>query len=278
MKRILVATNLVKTSANALGRAIRLSATTRAALTVLHVTDEAEDPERSLSVKRSLRTEVEMMAQELTPISLDIEICLLGGSAEEAIVREAGRLEVDLIVLGAHGAPRFRDAIFGTTATYVARHSDRPLLVVQNDHASPYSEVLIAMPSAAASELVDSAVQIAPDAELHAVHAHSPTLSETFAGSAEIDRRELEEVRELDHVIAAANPDRVREVGDEPLATVRTGDPLSVIMKETEKLVPDLLVVGTRRSSSFPSSNAVDTLFWCPHDILIVPERAGADA
>lgn len=277
MKRILIATDLTANSVNALGRAIRLCAGTGAALVVLHVADEADDPERCPSVHRRLRTEAEIMAEELTRVPIDVGVCISGGVPEAAILHEAQRLDADLIILGGHGSPRFRDAIFGTTGTHVVRHSDRPVLIVQNDHATPYSKALVAMADVATSRLVEAARAIAPNAELHAVHAHTPSLAETFGGSAEIDRRELEEERTLDRVMAKGTKAGADE-GGEGHATVRTGDPLSVVMKETEAIQPDLLVLGTRRRATFLGSNAVDALFWCPHDILVVPEGAQTEA
>lgn len=278
MKRILIATDLTANATNALGRAIRLSAGTGAALAVLHVADEADDSERCPSVHRRLRTEAEIMAEELSRAPIDLSVCISGGVAEAAILREAQRLDADLIVIGGHGSPRFRDAIFGTTGTHVVRHSDRPVLIVQNDHAIPYSKALVAMADVATSRLVEAARSIAPNAELHAVHAHTPSLAETFGGSAEIDRHELEEERALSKAIANGSGAGKEEAARERHATVRTGDPLSVMMKEAETIQPDLLVLGTRRRASFLSSNAVDAQFWCPHDILIVPEGAQAEA
>ena len=168
MKRILLAHDLAPKSVNALGRAIRLAGRTGAQLSILHATSASDDPEHCPAVHRRILTEAQIMAEELTELPLDISVRISGHSPARAIVEEGDRMDTDLIVLGGHGTPRFRDALFGTTGTHVARHSCRPVLVVQNDHSVPYARTLIAMPDGPAPELLDAAMDIAPTAELHA--------------------------------------------------------------------------------------------------------------
>jgi hypothetical protein len=47
---------------------------------------------------------------------------------------------------------------------------------------------------------------------------------------------------------------------------------LTVLRDETARLVPDLVVMGTRHRGTYVGSRAVDACFWCPADLLIVPE------
>jgi nucleotide-binding universal stress UspA family protein len=271
MDRILIATDLTPKSSNALGRAIRLAARTGASLCILHATSGSEDDEGCPASHRRIRTEAQIMAEALTEAPLDISVRISGHSPAHAIIEEADRLDADIIVLGGHGTPRFRDALFGTTGTHVVRNACRPVLVVQIDHAAPYSKVMLAVPNGTATDLIDAAIGAAPDAQLHAVHAFSPSLGETLAGSRALDHLEIGQERDLEAAMASAG----RNAGHDtvkPHATVRTGEPLSVLMEEAEKIEPDLLVMGTRRRVAYLGSHAVDTLFWCPCDILVVPE------
>lgn len=277
MKRILVANDLTPKSVNALGRAIRLAARTGARLSILHAASEPADSEGSLSAHRRILTEAQIMAEELTEVPLDIGVRVSGHSAAQAIIEEADRLDADLIVLGGHGTPRFRDALFGTTGTHVVRNGGRPVLVVQNDHSVPYEKVLVAMADVATTPLVEAALELAPAAQLHGVHALSPSLAESFAGSEALDRLEAQQEHQLQNTMRLADRKFGRKA-DKPHATVKTGEALSVVMQEAEKLEPDLVVMGTRRRVAYLGSHAVDTLFWCPQDVLVVPEPAGVDA
>jgi len=276
MKRILVGSNLAAGAANALGRAIRLAAKSGATLSIVHATDVSDEEHRSALHQRIL-TEARIMAEELTDIPLEISVRISGDSPARAIIEEADRLNADLIVLGGHGTPRFRDALFGTTGTHVVRNACRRVLVVQNDHARPYAKVLLAMPGNTAPEILNAAIDTAPEAALHAVHALSPSFSEMLAGARAVGEVELERERDLEAAMVTAQEKLGAKVGP-PHANVKSGEPLSIMMEEAAKLEPDLLVMGTRRRVAYLGSHAVDTLFWCPNDVLVVPEPAGANA
>ncbi len=280
MKHILLASDLTPGSANALARAIRIAAKDGAAIRIVHAAVESGDPEGFPSTHRRLLTEARIMAEELTDRPLDISACISSASPAEAILREAEAFDADLIVLGAHGEPRFREVVFGTIGTHVVRHSERPVLVVQNDAARPYSKVLVAIDDArSAPAILASTLAVAPASEVFAVHAFYPSLAETLGGLDALDRQETRQELELEKILAAmgaGNGAPMRSA--EQHAIVETGEAMRVIMDQTEALAPDLLVMGTRRRATFLGSHAVDALFWCPHDVLVVPERAAVSA
>ncbi len=280
MKRILVATDLSPCATNALARAIRLAAKDGAAIRIVHAAAESEDPEACPSTHRRMVTEAQIMAEELTDRALDISVYISSASAEEAILREAEAFDTDLIVLGAHGEPRFRDALFGTTGTHVVRHSERPVLIVQNDYAAPYSKVLLAIDDAEdAPPILAATLDVAPASEVFAVHAFYPSLRDTLGGLSEVDRQEMRRALELEKLLGAAQAGRAAaKLTADTHAIVETGEALSVVMREAEALKPDLLAMGTRRRATYIGSHAVDTLFWCPHDVLVVPERESVGA
>lgn len=277
MNRILIASDLTPKSSNALGRAIRLGAKTGASLTILHAAKESEDSEHCLATHRQILTEAQIMAEELTEVPLDLQVRVSAHSPAQAIIEQADRLDADLIVLGGHGTPRFRDALFGTTGTHVVRNACRPVLVVQTAHSAPYAKVMVAMSGVATTPLVEAAMKLAPGALFQGVHAFSPSLSETLAGSAALDRLEFQQERQFEEAMASAAQELGQPTGQYH-ATVRTAEPLSLLMEEAERLEPDLLVMGTRRRVAYLGSHAVDTLFWCPCDILVVPEPANVAA
>jgi len=275
MKRILVATDRSPCSANALARAIQLAAAYGARIRIVYAASETDDPSQSLTTRSRIVTEAQALATEITARSIDISARVSLARPAEAILAAAELVDADLIVLGAHGEPRLRDALFGTTGTHVVRHADRPVLVVQNDANEPYSRVLIAVDDARfAQPIVEAALDVAPASELCAVHAFYPSLRQTLAGQASLDLEEERQQRELDYLLNEATISRPAKsrLTARKHAVVETGDVLSVIMQETEKFVPDVVAMGTRRGATFLGSHAVDTLFWCPHDVLVVPD------
>jgi len=280
MKRILAATDLSPCATNALARAIRLAAQDGAAIRIVHAATPSEDPQACPSTHRRVLTEAQIMAEELGDRALDITVRISSDSAEKAILREAEAFDADLIVLGTHGEPRFRDALFGTTGTHVVRHSERPVLVVQNDHASPYSKVLLAVDDTeAAPPILAATIDVAPASELFAIHAFRPSLRETLGGLSEVERQETRRTLELEKLLGGALAGRpAARLTADTHAIVETGEALDVVMREAEALKPDLLAMGTRRRATYLGSHAVDTLFWCPSDVLVVPERETVSA
>ena len=278
MKRILVANDLGPNSARALARAVRLAAADGAAIRVVHSAPDADDP--WLATRRRLLTEARLMAEELAQGLLDISVRITSAAAETAILGQAEEFDVDLIVLGAHGEPRLRDALFGTTGTHVVRHADRPVLIVQNDHARPYSQVLIAIEEVeTASPMVAAALDLAPSASLTAVHAYCPSIRESLSGASQIDRQEARRASEIEALLTAQQGQcESDEPPPPPRAIVDSGEPYEMITEASEKVKPDLLVMGTRERATYLGSHAVDALFWCPYDVLIVPERARTQA
>ena len=61
---------------------------------------------------------------------LDCTALLVQGSTPETIVREAERLDSDLIVLGSHGHGALRRALLGSVSEHVLHHAGRPLLIL----------------------------------------------------------------------------------------------------------------------------------------------------
>jgi nucleotide-binding universal stress UspA family protein len=186
----------------------------------------------------------------------------------EAILGEADACEAELIVLGGHSEPRFRDAVFGTTATHVVRHGHRPVLIVQDVGLAAYRQMMIAIDDPLDAQLLlSSALAVAPQARITAIHAYSPTLVQTLVGTVEIEQQERRLQRQIQDAFAEAGHD------DEIEVQVEMGEVLSVMMRNYEARQPPLLVMGTRARATYLSSRAVDTLFWCPGDLLVIPER-----
>lgn len=278
MKRLLVASDLGRGSENALARGVRLASATGAALRVAHVL-ESGDESQSSRARDALTIAIERAVDgEASAVAPSRSVRILTGDPAGAILGEAESCNADLILMGAHGEPRLRDVIFGTTTTNVVRHGARPVLVVQSDGRADYRRVLAAADSlATAQRLLGLANHIAPTAELYAVHAFDPSLRQALAGRGALEREAERREMEMQDVIDRTVADRAKRVSAKQHAIVEPGDATSVLMKEAEALAPDLVAIGTRRGSHYLGSHAVDMLFWVAGDLLIVPDGGGED-
>lgn len=272
MRRILLATDFSDGARQALNRAVRLAMQTSARLDVIHAAPD--DVSDGAALHSRLIQEAQLAAARAGASGIEIRSVVSLLEPEKAILQRAERTEPDLIVLGGHGKPRFRDAVFGTTGTHVVRHSAVPVLIVQTDPSLPYQKLMVAADRPdAAPRLVEGALAIAPDAEVFAVHAFDIGLVDQLGGADAVDHRAAREVGAMRTELAgisALHPGALIEAHRHLIA--EPGSAITVMMHETERLVPDLVVMGTRHRGTYLGSRAVDACFWCPADLLIVPE------
>jgi nucleotide-binding universal stress UspA family protein len=274
MKRILLATDFSDEANQALDRAVRLALQTGATLDLIHA-----DPDNRLDISAlhaKLLADAHRAAKKVGAERVEIRSVVALRDRREAVLHRVERIATDLIVLGGHGEPRFRDAIFGTTGTHIVRHSPVPVLIVQTDATLPYAKLMVAADAAeAAPRLVENALAIAPAAEIFTVHAFHAGFIDNLGGDEVLDDLAAREVHKMQAALArvsAAHPNALLSAHRHIIA--EPGDALSVLMDEAEQLVPDLVVMGTRHRGTYLGSRAVDACFWCPADLLIVPEPA----
>lgn len=272
MKRILLATDFSEEAGQALDRAVRLAQQTGATLDLIHA-----DPDNRLDISAlhaRLLADAHRAAKSAGADRIEIRSVVSLRDRREAILQRVERIATDLIVLGGHGEPRFRDAIFGTTGTHIVRHSPVPVLIVQTDATLPYAKLMVAADMAeAAPRLIEKALTIAPAAEIFTVHAFHAGLVDNLGGEKVLDNLAAREVQTMEAAlapVAVAHPNALLSARHHIIA--EPGEALAVLMDETERLVPDLVVMGTRHRGTYLGSRAVDACFWCPADLLIVPE------
>ncbi len=149
---------------------------------------------------------------------------------------------------------------------------------MQTDPDRPYARVLVAIDDPqTAGPMLAAALALAPRAELFAVHAFETGVAEKLAGQTEPGRKERHYEAGLGKALAEAT-----KRGPVPALTARRhaivaeGDALTVLGHEKpRRWLTDLVVMGTRHGAAWFGSHAVDTIFWCPTDLMIVPERGG---
>jgi len=144
-KRILVPVDGSTTSINGLEKAIRLAKASRARLRVLHVVDGiAFSREHSMFTAtaekfresgRKLTKEAMARARKQQVQAESRMVENLTGRAADTIVKQAGKWNADVIVMGTHGRRGFNRLVLGSDAELVVRAASCPVLLVQPSKA-----------------------------------------------------------------------------------------------------------------------------------------------
>jgi nucleotide-binding universal stress UspA family protein len=142
-RKILVAVDGSTASARGLREALRLAKSERAELCIFNVVNEYYAfamPEAAVAVDivpqlraggKSVLAKALAAAEKQGLKAKTVMRETLGGSAAEAIVREAKKQRADLIVLGTHGRRGVRRMVLGSDAEQVVRSASVPVLLVR---------------------------------------------------------------------------------------------------------------------------------------------------
>ncbi len=124
----------------ALGRAADLARSEGAKLTVLYVIPRYEEMVeffRTDAIERSLRAGAEKVVEEARKIAsargVEAATEIREGHAADEIVKRAGALGIDLVVMGTHGWKGVSRAIIGSTTSRVITYSASPVLIVNQE-------------------------------------------------------------------------------------------------------------------------------------------------
>jgi nucleotide-binding universal stress UspA family protein len=268
MMRVLVASDLRRGAPNVVARAIRLVGAA-GSVRVVHVAPSVLPESECLAARRQMLVEAQLLGEALDGGEIDFSARILRGETVAALVHEADKFHADLILLGAHGEPHLRDTLFGTTASKLIRDTDRPILVVRNDHANPYAIAMIALDDSGADEAaLRLTCEVAPDAALIAIHAFARQAGE-FASdedlAIQVQAKEQARVERMMRKLGKSNDAR---------CVVRRGEANDALMHGWIEGKPDLLTLATHGRSGFgrlfAGSHADAVLLGCPADILIV--------
>lgn len=121
IRRMLLAYDRSPQANHALQMAADFALHLKCPLFVLAVDDDAA----------SGRITIEEAMEYLRPFGLKANSQVSKGGTSEAILRASGRENVDLVIMGAHGHTRIREALLGSTTEEVLREIDLPLLLVR---------------------------------------------------------------------------------------------------------------------------------------------------
>jgi nucleotide-binding universal stress UspA family protein len=184
IRRILAATDFSDGARAAIERAARLCVESGAFLHLLHIANlPAVDAVLSLfSVEsRNIRelllkdagknladAGTEISARHRVAVGTDVRL----GIVAPEILAAAEEFAVDMIVLGARGENRVKDALFGATAERTIGRTTRPVLAVERWPHGAYRRVLVPVDfSDYSRSALRLAREIAPRAEITLLHA-----------------------------------------------------------------------------------------------------------
>ncbi len=279
MQRILVATDLTARCNLAIARACKLAFESGAQLRFVHAVPSSISEEQERDVRRAIRDQIQTASGEQRAGETDPGVDILVGKPEHAILQAADDFGADLVVLGGHGQPRFRDAVFGTTAGHVVGHRV-PILIVQNVPAAPYRRLLIAADEGDVELLVRAASTISQPAEISVVHACDSIMAELLGPVPGLpDPSDEFALRQRTRGAAAASgmPDSVIVH-----SIIGRGDARDVVFRASTAVEPELLVLGTHGQHGLRGlligSNADAAIFDSPSDIMVVPLGTEAQA
>lgn len=273
VRKIIVAIDLGEHSARALERACRLAADTAASLCAVHVPAAAATESDQAALRLRIRKQVLEVFRQVADRAVDFSVIVAEGVPDEVVPLQTERIGADLVILGGHGEPRFRDTIFGITAAHVLQRCAAPVLVAQGEAGGDYGRVMAAVEDdGSAPGIIRLAARIAPDAEIIAVHAIDRGPLRLFQDKEAIgvlpSDRERALLQSLSEALGPDAPSRLSVLIEE-------GDPMEVIQHSSERLRPDLIAMGTHGRMGMErlihGSLAEYVLLWAPSDVLVLP-------
>jgi nucleotide-binding universal stress UspA family protein len=143
MKRILVPTDFSEHSEYALKVAAQIARDTNGEIFLVHmlefptqmadaVSGGADIPEIMLFMKKAHEKLEDLLERDyLEGITVSEAIKL--ERAFEGILKSSSKNNIDLVVMGAHGASGFQEMFIGSTTEKIVRTSESPVLVIKND-------------------------------------------------------------------------------------------------------------------------------------------------
>ncbi|PLX80936.1 MAG: universal stress protein [Desulfuromonas sp.] len=142
-RNVLFATDFSECSEAAFSYAISLAKTYQAHLVILHVINEPVDlrgfyvPHISFDqLEEEVRAGAEKMMEKFCSTHLgdfsDYQTFVEPGIPYDTVIKKAGAINADLIVLGTHGRTGLDHVLFGSTAEKIVRKSPIPVMTIRN--------------------------------------------------------------------------------------------------------------------------------------------------
>ncbi len=141
MKNILVPTDFSYSADKAADTAMLVAAKFSAEIHFLHITQNIDENmhvphNTNISLanpqKGHAQNELNLLVAKATKRGLKATPLLVFDKGGELMENYIKPLQIDLIVMGSHGATGFRELVIGSNTQHVVRHSSVPVLVIKN--------------------------------------------------------------------------------------------------------------------------------------------------
>ncbi len=161
----------------------------------------------------------------------------------------ADKLSIDLLVIGARGQGFLKHHLLGSTASRLVRKSvNHPVLVVKQPPHGAYQRVLIPMDFSSASvHAIQSAMQLAPGAEITLLHVFQvPFEGQIAYAGVDEDIMKQYRIATRDKALMSirANADAAGLDIGEYTPLIVHGDPSQAVLDQEQQFDIDLIVMG----------------------------------
>jgi len=240
LQRILVAVDLGACMDRAADRALMLAAQ-GAAVHFVHVA-EPSAPADGVAIGRLWEAMTRLTTEiiENTPAGrIVVTGEVLQGAIDDTVVRAAGTMGAEIVVVGSPRDMTLMGMIRGTVIDNIIRRANCPILVVKARARRPYAKIVAAVDLEGSSrKALTFALKAFPDAVIEVVHIDE--------GGDAADEAALR--RRLEQLTAecVADSGRAAAYGRGPRSIrVAQGRAAGILLEELPRMSPDLVVLGT---------------------------------
>lgn len=277
IESILLATDFSEEAAWAAARASSIARETGARGTLIHVLPDSLPADLQVAAGPRAQQALALVADDMKRGGPAFEPRLLSGNVAAQLAGVSAGF--DLALAGAHGTDLLRDFAMGRTCEHLVRQSRCPVLIVKRPPEGPYERVVAAVDfSAPSRDAAACAVQLAPRADIHFVHAFEVEFESTLRLVGTDDAKIMAYRNEARERAMVSMEELVRELGL-PLAlawrVVEHGYPPRVILDQATRTGAQLVVVGKHAAGLVEElligSVALQVLERAQCDVLVMP-------
>lgn len=254
-------------------RAIQLAREWQAQLIILHVLPDLNDAGGSVEEQENASRAEERLRDEVKAQDIQVATRLAFGDVVQEILKASAEISADLVVMGISRHDEIGDFVVGTTVERVVRHGPAPLLVVKEQPAAHYGNLLVGTDFSDSSVVaLRTAFTFFPAAAITLLHAYQVRLVTLRGRDGPAGNRQAEIAFDLEAFL-----DRIDipvDTRDRLEVNVDYGDVCSVAREHVQTSRTDLTVIGTHGRSGILAevlgSTARELIACLDCDLLLV--------
>ena len=215
--------------------------------------DVTMSPEIEAEIHAYVEDRLAVAVGSLAGRGLAAEGVVVRGRPANVIIDEAAAFDADLVIVGSRGHGRVATLVLGSVSSEVVDHVACPALVARRSEMGQVVFGTDGSPSAAAAESILSAWPIFEGRGVHVVSVadivqpwHTGIAPTMYQQVLDAYAQDLEEAEAAHRRIAEDVASRLRALGRDASAEVRTGDTAAEIIAAATESDADLVVVGSR--------------------------------